>query len=237
MGAGGLQESAVLDASVALKAAYGRELVAQNALGRPRLANGDGAVERVSAQRRAPMQKFRNWMIGDRMNGRGRRGLLLTLAVVVVGGGVGVGWISTRSPHGDPDPGGRILAGLKSIESVVPADAEVMSRQASEPSWDSCDGRAGTFGWNKVVVNVQFRTGEQPGALVARTDRLLTVAGWHRTEAGGTPLGPRVRWSRTVAGSTVASALLSPGTRGGGSGTYWDLDAAAPPQGGQVSGC
>jgi hypothetical protein len=168
---------------------------------------------------------------------RRRRGLLLGLAVVVVAGGVGAGWIATRSPHGDPDPGGRILAGLKTIESVVPADAEVMLRQASEPIWDACDGREGTFGWNKVTVSVQFRTGEQPGALVARTDSLLTAAGWHRTGAEGTPLGPSAQWSRTVAGSTVASALLSPGTRGGGSGIYWDLDAAAPPQGQQVSGC
>jgi hypothetical protein len=172
------------------------------------------------------------------MNQRGqRRRLLLGLAVVVVAGGVGAGWIATRSPHGDPDPAGRILAGLKTIESVVPADAEVTLRQASEPSWDSCAGREGTFGWTKVTVGMQFRTSEQPSALVARTDRLLTAAGWHRTGAEGTPLGPSAQWSRTVTGSTVASALLSPGTRGGGSGIYWDLDAAAPPQGQQASGC
>jgi hypothetical protein len=81
-----------------------------------------------------------------------------------------------------------------------------------------------------VVFPVQFRTGEQPGALVARTDSLLTAAGWHRTGAEDTPLGPSARWSRTVAGSTVASVLLSPGTRGGGGGIYWDLDVAAPPK-------
>jgi hypothetical protein len=92
------------------------------------------------------------------MNRRGqRRRLLLGLAVVVVAGGAGAGWIATRSPHGDPDPGGRILAGLKTIESVVPADAEVMLRRASEPNWDSCDGREGTFGWNRVTASSQCR--------------------------------------------------------------------------------
>jgi hypothetical protein len=184
------------------------------------------------------MGQFRNSTIGGWMNRGARpRWLLVVPAVVVVAGGAGAIWITAQSPHGNPDPGGRILAGLQTVASAIPADAEVMLRQANEPRWDSCDGRAGTFGWNNVTVNVQFRASEQPDALVAQIDKVLTEAGWHRTNAWETPLGPNARWSRTLSGPTVATALLSPGTRGGGNGSYWDLDAVAPPQGHQASGC
>ena len=166
-----------------------------------------------------------------------RRWLLVFLAVVAVAGGVAATWAATHSPHGDPDPGGRILAKLKTIESALPEDADVIVRQANEPKWDSCDGRAGTFGWTKVTVNVQFRSSEQPDVLVARIDKALTEAGWRSADASGTPLGPSARWSRTLSGPTVATALLSPGTRGGDNGVYWDLDATAPPQGRQTNGC
>jgi hypothetical protein len=171
------------------------------------------------------------------MNRGARRRWLLVILAVVVAGGAGATWITTRSPRGNPDPGGRILAGLQTVESAIPADAEVMLRQASEPRWDSCDGRAGTFGWDNVTVNVQFRETEKPDALVAHIDEVLTGAGWRRVEASGTPLGPTARWSRSLSGPTVATAALGPGTRGDGSGIYWELGATAPPQGQHVSGC
>ena len=139
------------------------------------------------------------------------------------------------SPHGDPDPGGRILAALRTVEPAVPPDAEVMLRQAVEPRWDSCDARVGTVGWDDVTVAVQFRTGGPPEAVIARADAVLAAAGWHRTQAFGSPLGPGMRWARTVAGSTSATATLAPGTNGAL--TYWDLDAVAPPHGPRVSGC
>lgn len=78
--------------------------------------------------------------------GAQRRWLLIALAVVLVGGGAAALWVWTPSAHGDPDPGGRLLSGLRTVEQAVPADAEVLLRQANEPSWDSCDGRKGTFG-------------------------------------------------------------------------------------------
>jgi hypothetical protein len=165
----------------------------------------------------------------------GRRWLYAGLAVVVVSGGVSGTWAATRSDHGDPDPDGRILTALTTVERALPADAQVMLRQANEPRWDSCDGRSGTFGWDNIAVDMQFRTREQPRALVADADNLLRAVGWRRTGTVHSPLGPGARWSRTVAGSTVASAMLAPGTSGDG--VYWDLDALAPPQGQQVSGC
>jgi hypothetical protein len=112
-----------------------------------------------------------------------------------------------------------------------------MTRQANEPNWDSCDGRTGTFGWDDVTVNVEFRSRVQPHTLVTQADKILEGDGWRRISTLTSPLGPGVRWSRTVAGSTVAMALLAPGTRGDGTGTFWDLDAVAPPQGQRASGC
>jgi len=162
---------------------------------------------------------------------------LVILAVTVVAGGAGATVITTHLSRGNPDPGGRILAGLQTVESAIPAETDVMLRQANEPRWDSCDGQAGTFGWNNVTFDVQFRVREQPDTLVGQVDEVLTGAGWHRMEASGTPLGPNARWSRTLSGPIVATAVLSEGTRGDGSGTYWDIGAAAPPQGRQASGC
>jgi hypothetical protein len=163
--------------------------------------------------------------------------MLAGLACLLVAGGVTGAWAATRSAHGNADPGGHVLADLKTIERAIPTDANVMSRQANEPHWDSCDGQSGTFGWGDVTVYVAFRTRIQPDALIADADKALSAAGWRRAATLNTPLGPGARWSRTVLGTTMASATLAPGIRGDGTGTYWDLDAVAPPQGKRVSGC
>lgn len=169
-----------------------------------------------------------------------RRRLLLGAAVVVIAGlavaGLLVaGRLVNRSPHGDPDPGGRILAGLRTVESAIPADAEVLQRQADEPLWDSCDGRAQTAGWDDVTVSVQFRTTQPPETLLAQVQTALSAAGWHGGNDFSTPLGPGGRWTRAGTGTPSATATLTPGTRGNG--TYWELDALAPPNGQRVSGC
>ena len=166
-----------------------------------------------------------------------RQGRRWLVAAVVVAGGVGVAWAATGSGHGDPDPGGRVLAALVRVDQAIPADAQVMVRQAHEPQWDSCDGRAGTFGWTGVMVIVQFGTDEPASELISQADRILRAEGWQRTGTSTTPLGPTATWSRVVAGSTAATASLSPWTRGQGSPIYWDLDAMAPPHGQRVSGC
>jgi hypothetical protein len=169
--------------------------------------------------------------------GAQRRWPLTALAVILVAGGAGALWMWTLSHHGDPDPGGRLLSGLQTVERAVPADAEVTLQQANEPSWDSCDGRPGTFGWNDATVYVQFLASEEPEALIAQADRALTAAGWDRADSSGTPLGPGARWTRVLSGPRVATAALSKGTRGGGTTSYWELSAVTPPQGQRASGC
>jgi hypothetical protein len=40
---------------------------------------------------------------------------------------------------------------LRSVDSGVPPNAVDVSRRYDEAHWDSCDGRAGTFGWSPIV--------------------------------------------------------------------------------------
>lgn len=164
----------------------------------------------------------------------GRRWLGLGLAVALVAGG-GTAWAASHSDHGDPDRGGRILAALTTVERALPADAEVTLRQEVEPRWDSCDARAGTFGWDDVTVAVQFRSRTAARTLISDADTALRAAGWQLAGTLSSRLGLGARWTRTVSGTTVANATLAPGSRG--EGTYWELDAVAPPQGHRVSGC
>jgi hypothetical protein len=49
-----------------------------------------------------------------------------------------------------------------------------------EPRWDSCDGRAGTFGWDPVIVQVGFCWAGSSRALVRLLDERLTARGWAR---------------------------------------------------------
>lgn len=127
--------------------------------------------------------------------------------MVLVTVGVSAASVAARSDHGNPDPGGHVLAALKTVERAVPANAQVMLRQANEPGWDSCDGRTGAFGWDDVTVGVQFRTIAAPHRLVSEADAALHAAGWQRTATLNTPLGPGACWSRMVAARPWRSPL------------------------------
>jgi hypothetical protein len=155
----------------------------------------------------------------------------VALAVVMAG------CAASSTNHGDPDPGRRVLTTLESVERAVPAHAQVIGRQGGEPIWDSCDGRPGTFGWDDIVVDVEFTTGEEPRRLLAQADTVLTHEGWKLANASTSPLGPGARWTRPITGSTVATVSLNPGTAGAGAEASWDLHAFAPPKGQRSSGC
>ena len=146
---------------------------------------------------------------------------------------------STTPPflRGDPDPGGLILAALTTAERAVPPDAQVTLHQEYEPLWDSCDGRADAYGWSDPIVVVQFTTDEEADILAADADAALLAQGWQHSDTSNTDPGPTVRWTRTVAGSTVATATLQPFPAVTGDGVTWELTAQAPPKGKRVSGC
>lgn len=64
------------------------------------------------------------------------------LSLLLVAGAVTAAWAASLSNHGDPDPRGHLLSAVKTVAEALPADARVVLRQANEPRWDSCDGRA-----------------------------------------------------------------------------------------------
>lgn len=143
------------------------------------------------------------------------------------------------SPYGSPDPGGRIMAAVSTVQRAVPAQARIVRSQHVKPSWDSCDGRAGTFGWNDVAVVVTFTTPVPARTLLAATTARLLSAGWspYQGKDGRYQPGPRSAWwSRPVPGGTALALLSRDGTRGGL--PQWDLSAHAPPfSGPRASGC
>ena len=127
------------------------------------------------------------------------------LAIGVAGAAIGCG-TAPSFLRGDADPGGMILAALLTVEQAVPPEAKVTLHQEYEPRWDSCDGRAGTFGWIDVIVIVDFTTDEQADTLATDTATALLTQGWQHTATSITDLGPSMQWTRTVAGSAAATA-------------------------------
>jgi hypothetical protein len=160
---------------------------------------------------------------GVRLSGRRLAGAGIVAAVVV---GL-LALAGQGGPHSGGDPGGRILAELKPAAAAVPAGAQVLSHEDSEPSWAACDGAPGS-GWTEASVTVQFSVSLSSSQLVDRADRQLVGRGWRLVQASGTG----ATWTKAVAGGVQAAAVLSPADRSG----VWWLRASAPAQGAQFAG-
>jgi hypothetical protein len=169
----------------------------------------------------------------------GRRRLLVAAAIgcLVVLAGACAFNRRVDGPHGDPDPGGRILAALRPVRGAVPQDAVGVERQDVEPMWDSCDGRTGTFGWSDVHVIITFSTAMEPQVLVSTANTRMVTLGWIPGPALDSPIGPGGRWTRALGDGTEARAALSPWMPGGGQPLRWELTAYAPAHGPRTSGC
>ena len=103
------------------------------------------------------------------------------------------------------DPGGLIMARLTPIVRAVPgfetgripwipppgASGQFPVRYAVkiEPPWDSCDGMAGTFGWDPVTIQVGFRWTGSDQSLMNQLNQNLTARGW--------AVGPAPTWSQS----------------------------------------
>jgi hypothetical protein len=158
-----------------------------------------------------------------RPSGRQLAGAGIVAAVVV--GLVALAGQGER--HSGGDPGGRILADLKTATVAVPTDAQVLSHEEVEPSWVACD-RAGGSGWTEARASVQFSTRRAQSQLIDGVDRQLAGRGWRTADASGAGAA----WTKALAGDGQAQAALVPAERSG----VWWLRLSAPAQGARFAG-
>jgi hypothetical protein len=152
--------------------------------------------------------------------------------------------------HAGGDPGGRLIAKIAPVVRVVPGfersripwiafpcdSCQFPATYAVkiEPRWDSCDGMAGTFGWDPVIIQVGFRWTGSSQALVNLLNERLGARGWAR---GAVPSwagddDPTV-WIRPHGLAPAEAFTLDPpmGNR------QWMAVVEAKPQGQLVRGC
>jgi hypothetical protein len=138
----------------------------------------------------------------------------------------------TPQPTGDPDPGGRLMAAIRPVLSVIPAAAHVIRGDEVKPRWDSCDGVKSTYGWTDVTVDAQFTAGDPPERMVAAMDHALRRLGWTADPGSG---GGAWYWHRTVSGGAKAAIQLLGGPDAQPS--DWNLHATVQAAIHPVKGC
>jgi hypothetical protein len=164
---------------------------------------------------------------GRRLFITGRRLFIIGVVVVFLAGALAF-WFSRPTRSGG-DPGGQILAQLRPVARAVPRTAAVVYAHFDEPSWDSWDGMAGTFGWTDVVSQIHFTWSSTPSTLITYTGDELTKLGWgsySQIVENGVPGG---EWTKELDNGTLARIQLGADPGGG-----WTLFAQAPPVGPRV---
>lgn len=144
----------------------------------------------------------------------------------------------TRVPaRPNPDPRGRILATVSSARAAIPPGATVRTSSLVPPQWDSCDGMAGTFGYDAAVLDATFTTRLDVSAVLGDAISAMRRGDWSvLSERPHAKQGAVVRWRKHLGDGTWASALLA--DQLGNSPSYWEIFAQAPPAAGAAShGC
>ncbi|HEX3540867.1 MAG TPA: hypothetical protein VHT75_10545 [Acidimicrobiales bacterium] len=114
----------------------------------------------------------------------------------------------------------------------------MIAHSSPEPGWDSCDGRAGTFGWDDVVADYEFTTHQQPINVVQQAARVLRDRGWAVEQSRDPHGGPYLTGRRTLDTVVPLNVVLTPAyIVPGGPIAYWNLTATAPPAGARAGGC
>jgi len=162
---------------------------------------------------------------------RTRAALSILALLVVVAFSLFYWWQTYGGATGDP--GGRILAQLRAVQTGVPKSASVNDSEFDEPfRLDSCKGKPGTQGWNDVVANISFQWSGSRAFLVSYVAEHLRKMGWgHFTVQYGYG-APSWQWTMRLANGTTALAGLDHGYK-----STWGLSADAPPVGKRASGC
>lgn len=116
---------------------------------------------------------------------------IVVISVALAATGLWLGIRSSAATSGDP--GGRIMRALQPLVRVFPGFGKhiawstlpVGAKYAAllEPGWDSCDGAAGTFGWDPVVIQVGFQWSKSPARLIKAVNARLSVLGFHEETA------------------------------------------------------
>jgi hypothetical protein len=178
---------------------------------------------------------------GERTHGpstaRSRVWILVAVAAAVL---VALPWIvvvvrGVVGGHPGGDPGGVRRAAVRETLAAVPPGASVEPYADGPPRWDSCDGRAGTWGWDDIIVQRTFTTGLSTDAVLANASATMAALHWSPLPLTKTPLGPVMRWTKTIGGHAMAHATLAVDQTAYG--RAWDLSAFAPPVGQHSSGC
>lgn len=112
--------------------------------------------------------------------------------------------------------------------AALPADAKVIFRRDSEPSWGSCGGKPGSWAWTAVDLQLSFSTGAQAADVLTHADEALKSAGWQRQFAEGSPSQPTGHWTKALADGRPAHVYLR---KDGIGQNRWTLNALAAPVG------
>jgi hypothetical protein len=161
-----------------------------------------------------------------------RRVLLVSLVVLVVGGGIGAtahALTGDQQPGGDP--GGTVLQSLERIRSAVPPGASGVSVLPTAATWmDACASDPSSHaGWVEDQVNIRFADAAPAATVKATIDSGLHSLGWVRHDIVITRgQGPTAHWSRGIRGGRRADAFAFPTPPGT---STWFLTATWQPPG------
>lgn len=150
------------------------------------------------------------------------------MALLLAAAALGL-WVALTPPSSG-DPGGKILSELRPVGYALPRNADIVYRHDTEPMWDSCDARPGTFGWDQVVVQIHFRSRSSAADVESNADSQLRRLGWKPAYQHSDPI--TWVWTKVLRNVTEAKAVLE--VEGDGA---WTLIALAPPVGPQAHGC
>jgi hypothetical protein len=135
------------------------------------------------------------------------------------------------------DPGGHLLAELRSTLTAIPTDAHVAADAGGEPKPDSCDGLANTAGWDPVVIQTRFATHLPALMMGNRAKSAMAELGWTLTGEHHASDGDTWMWIKTVKTGRASVMITDDEYPQRFSAQPWDFYATAPPVGKVVSGC
>lgn len=174
-------------------------------------------------------------------------GIAIPVAIALMGTTV-VLWLNNSGVTlSGGDPGGRLMARLAPVTKVIPGfdkghvpwiafPCDSCGFPATyavkiEPRVDSCDGVAGTFGWDPAVIQVGFLWAGTTQALVDLLGQRLDARGWTR---GNAPAwaedGVGDVWNYPPGHAPVETLTLDPHSHG-----PWMVTIEAKPKGKSVS--